>query len=93
MDAVISNFRSSRHRQTGNQMVIYVSGVDNREQAAALVGKSVVWKTPAGKEMKGTITGAHGNSGAVRAHFETGMPGQAVGTKIDVKHPFSVLSP
>ena len=85
MDATVSNFRSSRHRQTGNQMVIHVEGVENKDKATALVGKAVVWKTPGGKEIKGKITAAHGNSGAVRAHFETGMPGPAVGTKIEIK--------
>ncbi|MEK6874319.1 MAG: 50S ribosomal protein L35ae [Nanoarchaeota archaeon] len=85
MDAVISNFRSSRHRQTGNQMILVAQGIDSREKASALIGKSVVWKTPAGKEMKGVVSAAHGNKGAVRAHFETGMPGQAVGTRIVIQ--------
>lgn len=85
MDAKISNFRQSRHRYTGDQMVVYVDGVDSREKASGLVGKTVSWKTPGGKEIKGKITAPHGNKGAVRAHFETGMPGQSVGTKVDMK--------
>ncbi len=85
MNAVIVNFRSSRHRQYGNQMVIKVEGVDKRDKAGSLVGKAVVWKSPAGKELKGKIASVHGNSGAVRAVFETGMPGQSVGQKVEIK--------
>jgi large subunit ribosomal protein L35Ae len=66
-------------------MILLVDGVDNREKAAKLIGKEVSWKSPAGKILTGKICSAHGNSGAVRAHFDTGMPGQAVGTPIEIK--------
>ncbi|MHA1884995.1 MAG: 50S ribosomal protein L35ae, partial [Promethearchaeota archaeon] len=45
----------------------------------------VVWKSSTGKELKGIITRAHGNNGAVRAHFKkAGVPGQALGTKVQI---------
>lgn len=81
MEAILVNFRLSRHRQTNNHMVIRVDGFDSREKAAKLVGKIVSWKSPAGKEIKGKVAAAHGNKGCVRAIFEKGMPGQAVGQK------------
>ena len=84
MKAIISNFKRGRHRQTNNQMIILVDKVDNREKAAKLVGKHVVWKSPAKKEIKGEIRSAHGNSGALRVLFEKGMPGQAVGQKVEI---------
>ena len=85
MEAVIVNFRGSRHRQTGNHMVLKINSVDNKEKAAKLVGKAVSWHSPAGKEIKGKVAAAHGNSGAVRAIFETGMPGQSVGSKAKIE--------
>ncbi len=85
MEGIISNFRSARHHQTGNQMIILVEGISDKEKAKSLVGKTVVWTSPAGKELKGRVTFPHGNKGAVRALFETGMPGQAVGKKIIIK--------
>ena len=85
MNARIVNFRQSRTCVSGNQMIITIEGVQKREEAVKLVGKSAVWKSPAGKELKGVVKSAHGNSGAVRVHFETGMPGQAVGTPIELK--------
>ena len=85
MEGVIANFRGSRHGQKGNQMIIKVEGYSDKEKAKELVGKKVVWTSPAGKELVGKIAAVHGNSGAVRAIFETGMPGQAVGTKVKIE--------
>ena len=84
MEATIANFRQARHHTQMNHMIIYIPGIDTRAKAEKFVGKSVAWKSPAGKEIKGKIASAHGNSGAVRAIFETGMPGQALGQKIVV---------
>ena len=85
MEALISNFRIGRKTKYDNQMVLYISGVKSRQEALKLVKKEVVWKTPSGKEIKGSISNAHGNKGAVRAKFETGMPGQSVGTKVEIR--------
>ena len=82
MKGTIASFRRGISTQTDNQMIIVVEGVDNKEKAAALVGKKVVWKSPAGKELVGKVSAAHGNKGAVRAIFETGMPGQSLGTEV-----------
>jgi large subunit ribosomal protein L35Ae len=66
-------------------MIIVIGGVSNREKATALVGKEVVWKSPAGKEIKGKVAAAHGNKGAVRVIFEKGMPGQSLSNKVEIK--------
>lgn len=68
----------------GNQMIVEVKGFDTRAKAAQLIGKRVVWMTPAKNEIHGKIVGAHGNSGAVRARFNRGMPGQAIGGKVEI---------
>jgi large subunit ribosomal protein L35Ae len=85
MEATIANFRMARHHHSPNQMVIEVSGYNDKEKAKALIGKTVVWKSPANKELKGKITNFHGNKGRVRAKFDTGMPGQAVGSKVTIQ--------
>ena len=63
-------------------MVIVVPDVDDREKAASLGGKKVSWKSPSGKELVGKVAAAHGNSGAIIAIFDTGMPGQSIGQKV-----------
>jgi large subunit ribosomal protein L35Ae len=87
MKGVIANFRSSRHRQTDNQMILKVEGISSKDKATALVGKTVTWLCPGKnkKPLKGKITGAHGNSGAVKALFETGMPGQCLSKEVLVE--------
>jgi len=87
MAATIVNFRGSRRRKHGNQMILLVDGVENKDKAKSLVGKTVVWTSPGKnkKEIKGKISAAHGNKGAVRAIFEKGMPGQSLSEKVKVE--------
>ena len=85
MEGTIVHFRGSRRVKRSNQMVLQVPGVDSKDKASKLVGKKVVWKTPAGREMVGQITNIHGNSGALRIRFDTGMPGQSIGTKVAIE--------
>jgi len=85
MQGTIVNFRRGRHTQTTNQMIIVVNSIDNKEKASKLVGKKVIWKSPAGKEINGEIRSAHGNKGALRVLFEKGMPGQAISTKLTIQ--------
>ncbi|MBD3309846.1 50S ribosomal protein L35ae [Candidatus Woesearchaeota archaeon] len=85
MEGTIVNFRRGRKTQTTNQMIIKVKDTDTKEKAAGLVGRKVVWKSPADKEIKGEVRAAHGNKGTVRVLFETGMPGQSIGEKVTVE--------
>ena len=87
MEATIVNFRMARHHTKGNHIILSIEGVNTREKANAFVGKEVVWKTPGSKqkEIHGKIVAAHGNSGALRAIFEKGLPGQALGKKVIIK--------
>ena len=85
MEGVIKNFRRSMHTTTMNHMIVYLDSSESREKAAELVGKEVVWKSPAGKEIAGKVASAHGNSGRIRVIFEKGMPGQSITTKVEIK--------
>ena len=85
MEGTIVNFRGSRRVKKGNHMIIELSSVDSKEKASKFVGKKVVWKSSAGKAITGKVASAHGNSGALRVIFETGMPGQSIGNKVAVE--------
>ncbi len=85
MEGSISNYRQGRHTLHPKQCIIVFPNVQTRSDANKLTGKIVVWVSPTGKQLKGTITRAHGNNGAVRALFKNaGVPGQALGTKIKI---------
>ena len=85
--AVISHFRGSRRRKRGNQLIIVVPGIDNREKAQPYVGKAATWTSPGKlkKQIKGQVTAVHGNKGAVRVSFERGLPGQSLGQEVKIE--------
>ena len=84
MKARIAHFRQNRHTTYGNQMILLVDGIDSREAASKLVGKTVTYNTGK-KDIQGEVRSAHGNSGALRVLFETGMPGQALGKEASIQ--------
>ena len=81
----VIQFRRGRHTVHEKHFLIEVEKTATKEDAEKLVGKEVIWKSPAGKEIKGKIAAAHGNKGVVRAIFEKGLPGQAVTTEVQIK--------
>jgi len=81
----VIQFRRGRKTIHERHFLIEVDKVSNKEEAQKFVGKSVVWTSPAGKEISGKIASTHGNKGVVRAIFEKGLPGQAITTKVEVK--------
>ena len=64
-------------------MIVKVKGVDARAKAEALIGKKVTFNTGK-KDILGEVKAAHGNSGALRVIFETGMPGQSLSQKVTI---------
>lgn len=81
MNGTIVNFRRGKNITSNNQMVVKPEASSSKEDASKLVGKKVAYNTGK-KDMIGEVVSAHGNSGAVRVKFETGMPGQAIGQKV-----------
>ncbi|MBR9689852.1 MAG: 50S ribosomal protein L35ae [Candidatus Altiarchaeota archaeon] len=85
MKGIVVNYRMGRHTQNPRQMIIKVEGIENKEQADKLAGHKVIWTSPGGKELTGTVSGAHGNKGIVRARFVKGLPGQAIGSEVIIQ--------
>lgn len=84
MKGIVVQFRRGR-KTVHERHYLLDLGLKNRDEAKKLAGKEVIWKSPAGKEIKGKVSDAHGNKGLVRAIFEKGLPGQAVTTEAEVK--------
>lgn len=84
MQGIILSYRRGRHTQNVNQMLVELDNVNSKEEAKKFLKKKIVWKSPAGKEIKGEIIALHGNKGVVRVKFERNLPGQAITTKIEV---------
>ena len=85
MKGKVIQFRRGRRTVHERHFLIELEGTATKADAEKNIGKSVSWKSPAGKVINGKISGAHGNKGLVRAIFEKGLPGQAVTTDVEIK--------
>jgi len=87
MKAQIIQFRRGRSNYKPRHFLIEVEGSKSREDASKFLGKEVVWtsdgKNP--KKINGKIAAPHGNKGVLRAVFEKGLPGQAIGSEVELK--------
>jgi large subunit ribosomal protein L35Ae len=85
-NALILSFRRGRHTQRMNQFLVEIKGADTKAKASLYIGRRVVWTSPGKtqKQIHGKITTTHGNSGVLRARFSRGLPGTAVGTRVEL---------
>jgi len=84
MKGRVVNYKGGAHTQYTNRMIIAPEGIENKEQAEKLVGKAVAWNTPSGNKINGKVSKVHGKNGTVLVKFEKGLPGQALGTQVDI---------
>jgi large subunit ribosomal protein L35Ae len=85
MNAKVIQFRRGKRTVTERHFLIQIEGLTKRADAMKFIGNKVVWKSPAGKEIKGKIASPHGNKGVLRAIFEKGLPGQSISTPVQVE--------
>ena len=84
MKGIVVQFRRGRHTVHEKHYLLDL-GFTTRAEAKKVVGKIVEWKSISGKIVKGKISDAHGNKGIVRCIMESGLPGQAITTEVEVK--------
>ena len=85
MEGIVSNYRRGRHTVHLKHCIIVFPNVKTKKEANKLIGRTVSWMSPSGKELKGVLSRAHGNNGALRAHFKkAGLPGQALGQTVKI---------
>jgi large subunit ribosomal protein L35Ae len=78
----ITNYRTGPKSQTTNQCLIEFNHM-NSGAAGQLVGKKVVWNNGKDK-FTGKILGLHGRNGMVRVKFARPVPGQAIGSVVEL---------
>ncbi|MBS3153456.1 50S ribosomal protein L35ae [Candidatus Woesearchaeota archaeon] len=86
MEGKIVSFRRGRRTVYNTQMIVEVKESNSSEKARSFIGKKVIWTSPGKnkKEIAGEIKTTHGNKGLLRVHFERGMPGQSVNSKVSI---------
>ncbi len=65
------------------ELLIQIIGAESTAQAGQLIGKKVVWKNQTSK-LVGQVVGLHGKNGMLRAKFKKGVPGQAIGSTVEL---------
>ncbi|MEM3577421.1 MAG: 50S ribosomal protein L35ae [Candidatus Bathyarchaeia archaeon] len=80
---IIVNYRVGPRSQRPKECIIQFSHVKSFSEACRLVGRKVAWKNGKNR-IVGKIVALHGKKGLVRAKFRRGVPGQALGTIVEL---------
>lgn len=79
----IMNYRIGIRTQNSKECLLDFSAANSDKRIEVHIGQKVLWKS--GKsEIIGRIVGFHGRNGVVRAKFNKGVPGQALGTLVEL---------
>lgn len=79
----ITNYRIGIRAQAPRECLIEFEQVDSASMACKLIGQKVTWKNQNTK-ITGKIMGPHGRNGMVRVRFTRGVPGQALGSIVEL---------
>ena len=82
--ALVLAYAGTKEHQDNHHMILKPLGIGDRNEASRLIGRKVVWKTPTGRKMLGKVLKPHGNRGEVKAYFNPGLPGQALGDYVEI---------
>jgi len=79
----IVNYRTGIKTQNTKECLIQFAHINSASLAGQLIQRKVVWKQGDCK-LIGKISGTHGKNGVVKVKFQKGVPGQALGTTVEV---------
>jgi len=79
----IVSYRMGPRTQRPKECILGFSNIKSSGEAARLVGRKVAWPAEE-RKIRGKIVALHGKGGLVRARFRKGIPGQALGTHVEI---------
>jgi ribosomal protein L35AE/L33A len=79
----ITNYRTGPKEQTSQECLIEFENVTSVALASKLIGQKVTWKNGTTR-LNGKVRGPHGKNGMVRVRFVHGVPGQAIGSIVEL---------
>ena len=80
---VVVSYRRGPKTQRSKECLIKFFGVKSVGDAGQLIGRKVAW--PVGeRKCIGKILSTHGKKGLVRARFRKGLPGNALGSLVEI---------
>jgi large subunit ribosomal protein L35Ae len=84
IQGIFVNYRQGMFRQNTRSLLIRVEGVTNASSAAKYIGRKVVWLSQTGKRLVGRVVGTHGQGGVLLSRFKRSLPGQAIGSTVEI---------
>ncbi|MGB9756206.1 MAG: 50S ribosomal protein L35ae [Candidatus Bathyarchaeales archaeon] len=79
----ILNYRVGPKTQKSKECIVQFDHVKSFSEAGRLIGRKVIWKDGKNRFV-GKIVALHGRKGLVRVRFRRGLPGQSLGTKVEL---------
>ena len=83
IQGIIVNYRVGPKTQRPKECIIQFTHVTSASEASRLIGRKIAWKSGKSKII-GKIVALHGKKGLVKARFRKGVPGQALGTTVEL---------
>jgi len=78
---IVVSYRIGIGTQKPKECLIHFTNINSASLACQLINRKVVWEQGDTKFI-GKISGSHGKKGVVKARFQKGLPGQALGTSV-----------
>ena len=79
----IVNYRIGIKTQNTKECLIHFENINSSVSARQLIQKKVVWNQ-GNQKITGKIARIHGKNGVVAVKFQKGLPGQALGTTVEL---------
>ena len=79
----VTNYRRGPRTQRNKELILLILGVKSRRDASKFIGRRVECRL-SGKILRGKIVKAHGRAGGVLVRFNSGVPGQIIGSKVAI---------
>jgi large subunit ribosomal protein L35Ae len=83
IQGIIVNYRVGPKTQRSKECIIQFPKITSVSEASRLIGRKVAWRNGETRII-GKIVDIHGRRGLVRARFRKGLPGQALGTTVEL---------
>ncbi|MGQ9507207.1 MAG: 50S ribosomal protein L35ae [Candidatus Bathycorpusculaceae bacterium] len=83
LQGTILNYRVGPKTQKPKECIVQFAHVKSFSEAGRLIGHKVAWKHEKNRFI-GKMVALHGKKGLVRVRFRRGLPGQALGTKVEL---------
>jgi large subunit ribosomal protein L35Ae len=83
IEGSIINYRTGPRTQRPKEYIIRFQSIKSPGEAGRLIGRKVAWPTKE-RKIRGKIIGLHGKNGLLMARFRKGLPGESVGTHIEI---------